>query len=825
MDTMTLKADLHVHSKYSKRPSEWFLRKIGCAESYTDPITLYTIARKRGMDLVTITDHNTIAGSLEIAHLDNTFISEEITTYFPDTGCKLHILAYNITERQHDDITRFRENVYDLVAYFYDEGITHSLAHPLYAVNDRLTQDHFEQLLLLFKTFEINGTRDGLQGHILTDILEHLTPETLENLANKYDCEPYGVDPWKKHLTAGSDDHSSVNIASRYTEVDNAALLHEAASLHEFLLGLAQGHTRVGGHASHPGVMAHNLYSIAYQFYKTKFPLECYTNKEILLRFADRTLIPIHQENGTKVLERLRNFFSARVPGALFKSAPKTMQSVLLKEARNIIWNDAEMQAILGQTMPDPQTMSTTWYRFVNRISENILKQFADSILESLAGANLFDIFHTIGSVGSLYTLLSPYFVAYTVFTKDRPLSRQCHRQFVQGHLLAQPSVTGSQTSSPYATFNMAHFTDTFYEVNGVAKTLRKYSELAQKHHQPLTLITCGLENGNSPNIKNFAPIGTFEMPLYPEMKLLYPPMLEMLNYCYEQGFTHIHSATPGPMGLAALAIARILKLPIYGTYHTALPQYAHQLSDDNSLEDLVWRYVIWYYNQMDVVYVPSHATGQELIAKGIEAQKIQFYPRGTDTERFHPSKRNGFFKTRIPLTTDPLLLLYVGRVSREKNLPVLVNAFQQVAQERSDVHLVVVGDGPYLSDMKTALAGLPATFTGIMEGEDLTQAYASSDLFVFPSTTDTFGNVVLEAQASGIPVVVTDQGGPQENLIPDETGLIIPANNADMLSDAIVQLADDRDRLAQMKQQARQYMETRSLEAAYLQLWDSYQQ
>lgn len=813
MDSTTLKADLHVHSKYSKRPSEWFLRKIGCAESYTDPVTLYTIAQKRGMDLVTITDHNTIAGSLEIAHLDNTFISEEVTTYFPDTGCKLHVLAYNITERQHDNITRFRENVYDLVAYFYVEGIGHSLAHPLYAVNDRLSLDHVEQMLLLFKTLEINGTRDGLQSRILMDIIAHLTPEEIDRLANKHNREPYGREPWKKHVTAGSDDHSSVNIASRFTEVCGAT------SAAEFLQGIAHGQSRAGGQPSNPRIMAHTLYSIAYQFYTTRFPLERYTNKEILLRFADRTLIPLHQENGANVLDRLRNFFSAHMPGALFKSAPKTMQSVLLKEARSIIWSDDEMRVMLGQTAPDPARMTETWYRFVNRISENILKQFADSILDSLAGANLFDIFHTIGSVGSLYTMVSPYFVAYTVFTKDRPLSRQCYEQFVPA--------SGEDAAVPKATtaFNMAHFTDTFYEVNGVAKTLRKYSELAQKHQQALTLITCSLEKGNSPNIRNFAPIGTFEMPLYPEMKLLYPPMLEMLNYCYEQGFTHIHSATPGPMGLAALAIARILKLPIYGTYHTALPQYAHQLSDDNSLEDLVWHYVIWYYNQMDVVYVPSHATGKELSAKGVDAQKIRFYPRGTDTERFHPSNRNGFFKKRIPLATDPLLLLYVGRISKEKNLPVLVSAFQQVARQRSDVHLVVVGDGPYFSEMKAALTGLPATFTGILDGEDLTQAYASSDLFVFPSTTDTFGNVVLEAQASGIPVIVTDQGGPQENLIPEKTGLIIPANDADILSETVLRLAGDRERLTRMKHQARQYMETRSLEAAYLQLWNSYQQ
>jgi predicted metal-dependent phosphoesterase TrpH len=104
MKRNSLKANLHVHSKHSTRPSEWFLRRIGCAESYTDPLLLYEIAMKRGMDLVTITDHNTLAGSLEIAHLDNTFISEEITTYFPEDGCKLHIVAYGITVCQHSDL-------------------------------------------------------------------------------------------------------------------------------------------------------------------------------------------------------------------------------------------------------------------------------------------------------------------------------------------------------------------------------------------------------------------------------------------------------------------------------------------------------------------------------------------------------------------------------------------------------------------------------------------------------------------------------------------------------------------------------------------------
>ena len=142
------KVDLHVHSKHSTRPSQWILQKIGCPESFTEPIDLYNAARSKGMDLVTITDHNTIEGCLEIAHLPGTFISEEITTYFPKDKCKLHVLAYNITEKQHDDIQAVRESVYDLTTYLRTEGIVHVLAHPLYAVNDRLTPEHFEQALL-----------------------------------------------------------------------------------------------------------------------------------------------------------------------------------------------------------------------------------------------------------------------------------------------------------------------------------------------------------------------------------------------------------------------------------------------------------------------------------------------------------------------------------------------------------------------------------------------------------------------------------------------------------------------------------------------------
>lgn len=133
-----MKIDLHVHSKYSTRPSQWVLQKLGCQECYTEPRTLYRLAKKRGMSLVTITDHNVIDGCLEIAGLPDTFISEEVTTYFPEDRCKAHVLVYDINEKQHQDLQEARENIFDLAQYLQENHIPHVLAHPFWSVNDRL---------------------------------------------------------------------------------------------------------------------------------------------------------------------------------------------------------------------------------------------------------------------------------------------------------------------------------------------------------------------------------------------------------------------------------------------------------------------------------------------------------------------------------------------------------------------------------------------------------------------------------------------------------------------------------------------------------------
>ena len=167
--------------------------------------------------------------------------------------------------------------------------------------------------------------------------------------------------------------------------------------------------------------------------------------------------------------------------------------------------------------------------------------------------------------------------------------------------------------------------------------------------------------------------------------------------------------------------------------------------------------------------------------------------------------------------------LLYVGRLSKEKNLEILASAFRSLTQSRDDLMLVVVGDGPYRDEMQRLLLGTRSIFLGYVEGEALASVYASCDLFVFPSTTDTFGNVVLEAQASGLPVVVTDCGGPQENIVPGKTGIVVEGNDEKSLLNGIQTMLADVERLREMGIAARQYTEGRSFDKAFNQAWELY--
>ncbi len=781
------------------------MQKLGCPESFTEPVALYHLAQRLGMEQVTITDHNVIDGALEIAHLPNTFIGCEYTTYFPEDRCKAHVLVYQQTEAQHRELTEARENIFDLVEYLHQHRLPHICAHPLFWVNDRLTLEHVEKLVLLFKNWEWNGDICPGMNSVVRRLVEGFTAEDIERLANTHGFAPLYGEAWKKNLTAGSDDHSSLHLARSYTEVPNAT------TLEEFWSGVEHGQARVRVQDASPQMFARNVYAIAYQFYKGSLGLERYVHRDILLRFLDRALQARHEES-EPWLTWLHLFLSSKLRSKI--PSEGSLLELARTEAEKLILQQPQLMALVRDGANKSGDLDGHWFEFVNQVSNRVLAHFGNHLLERLVKARLFDMFHSIGSAGSLYVLLAPYFVSFSLFTKQRQFAQHVFEHF-------QSAEAHSAASGEHA--RVAHFTDTFHDVNGVARTLQQEVETALELGKDYTVITCHTERIYQRGVRQFMPVGSYRIPEYPELNLLMPPFLQMLSACYEEQYTHLHVSTPGPVGLAALGIARVLNLPISGTYHTAFPQYIKALTEDSYVEDLAWKYMLWFYNQLDAIYVPSRATGAELVEKGIAADKIHIYPRGVDTQHFHPSKRNGFLGERFGMSGPEPVLLYVGRISKEKNVHRLAQAFALYRQKGGQGRLAVAGDGPFREEMEAMLAGKPVAFTGYLEGEDLARLYASCSVFVFPSSTDTFGNVVLEAQASGLPVIVTDQGGPSESILPGRTGLVVEAGNVEALAQAMLELTEDEERREAMGRAARAHLESRGFEAAFEQLWTLY--
>jgi glycosyltransferase involved in cell wall biosynthesis len=249
-------------------------------------------------------------------------------------------------------------------------------------------------------------------------------------------------------------------------------------------------------------------------------------------------------------------------------------------------------------------------------------------------------------------------------------------------------------------------------------------------------------------------------------------------------GYGLLHVCTPGPAGVAALLTGRLLGLPVAGSYHTELAAYAALRSGDALLAAGMRMGLGAFYGQCGVVLSPSAAADTWLRELGIPQERLGRWDRGVDLARFSPDRRRQRDDDRIDV-------LYAGRLTREKGADLLADAFLAARARDPRLHLVLAGGGPEEGALRARL-GRSATFLGWLEGEALPAAYASADLFLFCSQTDTFGQVILEAQASGLPVVAVRAGGPAELIESGRSGLLCPPD-ADALAAAVVGLAGSR--------------------------------
>lgn len=792
------RCDLQVHSRYSDRPSEWILRKLGVPESYSPPEDIYARLSARGFELVTITDHNRIDGCLEIAGRPGVFISEEVTTYFPQDGCKIHLLVWNITEAQHQEIQKLRPNIYDLASYIREQQIPHGVTHPLANVNMRMTPERFEELLLIFQGFEIlNANRDPLIGQVTAACLAVLDEERMAQLAERHARAPLYPQSWRKAVFGSSDDHGGLYAGSAWTETEGPA------DPNSFFREMMAGRARASGQCGDPLRFSNSIYNLVFSYARDRLSHTAPRGMKLLQDVARRFLEgknPTHFSWG----ERIGHVTEAIRTGKAMDFLKPNDASLNRELATYFL--DPRVSARLDRIIQQEPTPERRTFRMASQIANDLIYRLFLQVIARIERGELLDTLPLAAGMLPVAAGISPYVFSFYSQRADRPLLKRTCATF------------GVKPPGPLGRVKRAWFTDTLEDVNGVARTIRTMCRSARAAGADLTVVTCRSDSQvNDIQIKNFEPVGEFELPEYKLQKLAFPPVLEMIDYIDREGFSELVISTPGPVGLTAVAAARLLGIPSVGIYHTDFPQYARILTDDEMMETMMWSFMHWFYSQVDLVYVNSEFYRQCWIERGFAPSRLAILPRGLDTVLFNPSRRDANFWKKKGARGP--VLLYVGRVSREKELPFLAEVFLCLRRQGVSCELAVVGDGPYLEEMRATVP--EAIFTGVLSGDELGRAYASADLFVFPSTTDTFGNVVIEAQASGLPVLVSDVGGPRELVVKPEQGRVLPARQLEPWVEAIREMLRcpiDRNRILE---HVAELQEARSWDRAFRIFWE----
>ncbi len=738
------RADLHVHSQHSEAPTEWFMELFQVAESYSNPLLIYRNAKKAGMDFVAVTDHNSIRGALLLKerHPSEVIVGVEATASFPEDGCHIHLLLYGIGEQEFNEIQKLRKDIYELRDYVREKNIAHSVAHATYSVNGRLTLDHLEKLIVLFDVFEgINGGRSKADNNLWTNILQGLTPDRFETLCRKHRLQPYGHESWVKGFTGGSDDHGGIFIGRTFT------VTRPVSTVEGFLANLRHKRTYPDGKCNDYRTLALTVYKVVHDYSTHRQGNgrgPGFIDQVGRLMFEGRRLglLKKLQIRGVKALSR-RKGDKLRV---MFCELLDRLQE------RKFASVDDMLDAVYGQ---------------LTLISDEFVKRFFRSLTGDLAKIDFAGVFHNIAALLPGMLLSLPFMVTLKHLNRGKSMSESLMERF------------DCQRQSGR---RILWFTDTLTDLNGVSATLKEIGWLAHLQGIDLRIATAiapeDLTPDVPPNIVNLPFVFQFNLPYYDRYALKLPSLLALLQQMYALAPDRIFISTPGPLGLMGLVVARLLQVPCIGVYHTDFTLQSKEIVHDAEVAHMLESYTRWFYNQMDEIRVPTAVYREMLERRGLAASKMRIFRRGIDSAFFSPRVSDRRVLEEQCAISDGISLLYAGRVSRDKDLDFLARLYLRLFQERSDLNLVIAGDGPYLDEMRRMLSGTRAVFTGRVGRETLAALYGASDIFLFPSGTDTFGKAVLEAQSCGLPAIVSNVGGPQEIVTHGKTGYVAEAGS-----------------------------------------------
>ncbi len=737
---MTSRVDMHCHSTASQLSRLGVQRSLGLPECATPPQEVYELAKRRGMDFVTITDHDTIAGCLELEGRPDCFVSEELTVRFAGESQAVHVLCYGITPGDHEWLQANSGDLEACAAYLHESGIACALAHPFFNVAAPLTRRHRRRLAELFPVWEVrNGSRAA----------------ELNMPAAVY------VDTHGGTGVGGSDDHAGVDIGRTFTEVP------AVETPEEFLQHLRRGDAEAGGEQGSAAKWTHAAMALA-------------TRALVLGDEEAETAPPVGPTPAAvlKMAERAIREGTAREGKVAADIGPDDARC-LLEAWLASMGLDLRGRELIAYLQSDDFSHADL-YRRARRIHDRRLRTAIERGTAAVAAGDLG------GAVNGLFEAIVPAvpYAPSTVFLaaeKAKLASRQGERQRV------------------------AVIADGIASMHGVTHTIEQIRERGVPGFE-IDVI------GTDAGVDRRLPAATeLQMPFYDGLSIGVPGLPDMVEALADGRYDLVHVTAPGPAGVAATLLSRLAGLPLLASYHTELATYAGMRSGDGGVETIARGALGTFYGAPGIVLSPSPAADASLIDLGTDPARIGRWERGVDTDRFDAAKadRNAF--------PGEIKVLYAGRLTREKGVGLLAESFLRARRSDPRLHLLLAGGGPEEEELRVRL-GADASFLGWLGGEDLARAYASADAFLFCSSTDTYGQVILEAGASGLPVVAVAEGGPAALIENRSTGLLCRPD-PDHLAGCLLQLASSPQLRRRLGSAAAQAARDRSWERALGQL------
>ena len=613
-----VRMDMHCHSRASDKPVVAALGVVDCPECYSEPERVYDQARARGMDLVTITDHDTIRGALELHErgFERFVIGEEVTVHVPEDRCKLHVLVWGLTPDQHEEIGALglRSDVYQFAHWLVEHNLAHSLAHPLYIQNGRLTIEHVERAALLFKGFEtLNGAHSGSHRSVLERWLRTLTPARVRSLCEKHAIEPLWPRVWDKAVTAGSDDHGLLNVGRTWTSVafDDPG----AAEPREFLRRVMSGRSCVGGDAGRSDLLAHQLTAVGVRFYAETFHASASPRGRVigakLGRFAG-----VHMDRpGTARLAadalRRKALGESSEGLPIIEALRDALEPVLSKYPDLKACLDPEAWSDEGPPIAQHARMA----EFSDDLGAALGRAMASGAVQAIRDRDKVGLVDHLISYAIVQATRIPYIISLFHQNKERTMLERLEHQ---------ASESGAGPSVLERPMRVSLFTDTLGDVNGVCRFIQNVAERANATGRDLRVVTSTtLPTPSWSNIFNFEPVYSTKMPKYEHLELVLPPLTRILRHIDEHQPDVIHISTPGPVGMIGFLAAKMLRVPVLGVYHTDFPAYIDRLFDDHGMTRATEWFMRAFYEPFRAIFTRSQDYAESLANMGIDRKSV----------------------------------------------------------------------------------------------------------------------------------------------------------------------------------------------------------